>query len=230
MTPYSRKDGLKPQSQPRPLVPAGVEERFATFQGHRIRYLAAGPRPPLLLIHGLMGFSFSWSENLAALAEHFSVYAPDMLNAGYSDRAEVPADLRSAAEQLLAFIDAVGIPSAHIIGSSYGAKVAMALAAIAPERVSRLVLAAPAHCGSEHGRWQVTIFSSGAGLWLSRFARFAPPFLPGFFIRRMYGDASRMRSGTTRTYARAITINGTTVAAAKVMKSWKKNFEDLCGM
>jgi pimeloyl-ACP methyl ester carboxylesterase len=211
-------------------VPVGIDERFATVHGNKMRYLTAGAGPPVLFIPGLLGFSFSFSENLAAFSEHFTVFAPDLLNTGYSDRADIPADLRSSVKQIVDFMDAVGISSAHIIGSSYGGTVALALAAIAPERVKTLVPVAPAHCGSEHGRWQVTLFSSGAGLWLSRFVRFAPPLLHGFFIKRMYGDSSRALPGTVAEYARAIEIDGTTLAAAKVMKSWKANFEELCGL
>src|SRR5438128_1336740 len=212
------------------LIPAGIDEHFVTVQAHSMRYLAAGAGPAVIFVSGLLGFSFSFSENLQAFSKHFTVFAPDLLNTGYSDRADLPADLQSAAKQILEFMDAAGIASAHIIGSSYGGTLALALAAIAPERVKTLVPVGPAHCGSEHGRWQVTLFSSGVGLWLSRFVRLAPPLLHGFFIKRMYGDSSRALPGTVAEYARAIEIDGTTLAAAKVMKSWKANFEELCGL
>lgn len=212
----------------RRLVPQGLEERHVPVKGHRIRYLYGGRGPAVLLIHGLLGFSFSWSENLAELAKNFTVYAPDLINAGYSDRADLPADLRSAAMQVRDFMDATGIARAEIIGSSYGGTVAMELAVISPGRVCRLILAAPAHCGSEHGRWQVTVFSTTIGQLASHLVRFTPAFVHGLFIRGMYGDFRRALPGTVRGYARAIRIPGTTVAAAKVMKCWKANFDGLC--
>src|SRR5205814_781451 len=86
------------------------------------------------------------------------------------------------------------------------------------------------HCGSEHGRWQVALFSSAIGLWMARIVRLAPPLLHSFFIKRMYGDPSRALPGTIAEYARAIAVPGTTIAAAKVLKSWVKNFEQLCQM
>lgn len=198
--------------------------------GHRMRYLTGGSGPALLLIHGLMGFSFSFSENLTELSQHCTVYAPDLLNAGYSDRADIPADLHSSTLQILDFMDAVGIAQADMLGSSYGGTLVMAVAAIAPQRVRSLIPVAPAHCGSEHGRWQVSLFSSAIGLWLSRIVRFAPPILHGFFIKRMYGDSSRVLPGTVEEYARAIEIHGTTIAAAKVMIQWKSNFEYFCSV
>src|SRR5437879_11285728 len=123
----------------RQLVPTGIEERWATVNGHRMRYLFGGSGPPLLLIHGLLGFSFSWSENLKALSQDFTVYAPDLLNVGYSDRCELDPSLRATASQILSFMDSVGIDSADLIGSSYGGTASMMLAAIAPHRVNRIV-------------------------------------------------------------------------------------------
>src|SRR5437899_6331660 len=102
------------------LVPPGIEERWATVDGHRVRYLFGGSGPPLLLIHGLMGFSFSWSENLPALAKHFTVYAPDLLNVGYSDRCDLDPGLQATATQVLHFMNAVGLSAADLTGTSYG--------------------------------------------------------------------------------------------------------------
>src|ERR1700751_1084381 len=55
-----------------------AEECFATIDGARMRYLKAGSGPPLILLHGLMGYSFSWRFNLPALDQHSTVYAVDL--------------------------------------------------------------------------------------------------------------------------------------------------------
>ena len=62
----SRILSLNPIAAPA-ASPPGVEEHFATLDGQRMRYLRAGTGPPLLLIHGLIGYSFSWRFNMAAL-------------------------------------------------------------------------------------------------------------------------------------------------------------------
>ena len=67
-----------------------IEERWAKVQGARMRYLCAGSGPPLLLLHGLLGYSFSWRFVIPVLAKESTVYAPDMLGAGFS---ECPANL-----------------------------------------------------------------------------------------------------------------------------------------
>jgi pimeloyl-ACP methyl ester carboxylesterase len=213
----------------RKLIPDGIEERWATVQGHRMRYLFGGSGPPLLLIHGLMGFSFSWSENLAAFAQHFTVYAPDLLNVGYSDRCKVDPGLQATVVQVLEFMDAVGISTADVIGTSYGGTVAMMLAAIAPApgRVQRLILVAPAHCGSEGNRWQSRFFSSRTGALFAQFLYFAPAIVHAFFINRMYGTPARALPGTIQEYTSSLRIAGTISPKVDLMRSWKRNFQEL---
>jgi len=65
---------------------AGVEECWMELDGARMRYLRAGSGPALILLHGLLGYSFSWRFTIPALARYATVYAPDMLGAGFSDR------------------------------------------------------------------------------------------------------------------------------------------------
>ncbi|MCU1307010.1 MAG: Alpha/beta hydrolase [Acidobacteriaceae bacterium] len=211
----------------RKIIPDGIEERWATVHGHRMRYLFGGTGPPLLLIHGLMGFSFSWSENLAAFAQYFTVYAPDLLNVGYSDRCDVNPGLQATATQVLDFMDAVGLSAADVIGTSYGGTVAMMLAAIAPARVPRLILVAPAHCGSEGNRWQSHFFSSRAGALCAQFLYFAPAVVHAFFISRMYGSPARALPGTIEGYSSALRVAGTISPKVDLMRSWKINFEEL---
>ena len=50
-------------------VPPGVEELFATVDGCRVRYLRSGSGPALVLLHGLLGYSFSWRFTIPALAQ-----------------------------------------------------------------------------------------------------------------------------------------------------------------
>lgn len=214
----------------RKLVPVGLQESLTKVGGHTVRYLTGGKGTPLVLLPGLMGYSFSWSENLPALAEHFQVFAPDLLNTGYSDRADVPADLISAAIRVRDFLDAVQIKSCDLLGSSYGGTIAMALTAISPERVKRMVLVAPAHSGSERERWQAAFFSNPLGSLVGQALRFVPAWFHGFFIRRMYGVPSRALSGTIDGYAAPLRLPGSTAHAVKLMHRWRSNFEQLAGL
>ena len=103
-----------------------VEELFADVDGARMRYLRAGTGPPLILLHGLMGYSFSWRFTIPALARYATVYAVDSVGTGFSDRpAGLNCSLRSGADRLLSFLDAVGVRSFDLLGTSYGGAVAM---------------------------------------------------------------------------------------------------------
>ncbi len=77
------------QEMPPGAIPAtgeGVEECWMNLDGARMRYLRAGSGPALILLHGLMGYSFSWRYTLPALAPYATLYAPDLPGAGFSDR------------------------------------------------------------------------------------------------------------------------------------------------
>ena len=78
-----------------PEEQSAVEELWMEVSGGQMRYLKApGPSGattcPLLMIHGLWGFSYCWRKNIPALAQHRTIYAVDMLGAGYSERPTPP--------------------------------------------------------------------------------------------------------------------------------------------
>lgn len=103
-----------------------------------------GTGQPVLLIHGSgPGVSAwaNWRLTMAALSPRFRCLAPDMAGFGYSAVPDGYRFTRQAwLDQLLDFMDAKGIESAHVIGNSFGGSMALALAIAAPERVDRLVL------------------------------------------------------------------------------------------
>src|ERR1700730_325862 len=100
-----------------------------------MRYLKAGSGPPLILIHGLLGYSFSWRFVMPALAPHATVYAIDNLGFGLSSaRDGMNCGLLATSERVLQFANALGIKHFDILGSSYGGAVAIMVAALAVDR------------------------------------------------------------------------------------------------
>src|SRR5271157_3131746 len=135
--------------------PAGggvaTEEHWLELPDGPMRYLKAGSGPALILIHGLMGYSFSWRFTIPALAPHATVYAIDNLGAGLSIANEgMDCSVRATAERVLQFADALGITHFDLLGTSRGGGVAIMVAAVCAERCAersdsrlrRLVLAA----------------------------------------------------------------------------------------
>lgn len=96
---------------------------------------------PLILSSGLGGSANYWKPNIAALAERFRVIAYDHRGTGRSDRAlPETVTVEDFADDILALMDAIEIPRAHIVGHAAGGVAGLALAVKAPERLDRLVV------------------------------------------------------------------------------------------
>jgi 2-hydroxy-6-oxonona-2,4-dienedioate hydrolase len=110
--------------------------------GISTRYLHAGKtgKPTLLLLHGVGGHAEAYARNLRAHAEHFDVWAIDMIGHGWTDKASYNLEVSHYVDHVLKFMDAIGVQRAHISGESLGGWVASRIAADHPERVERLVL------------------------------------------------------------------------------------------
>jgi pimeloyl-ACP methyl ester carboxylesterase len=96
-------------------------------------------KPPLVILHGLLGSSRNWQTAGRDLAEHFHVFALDLRNHGASPHAD---DMTYAAmvADVLGWLDAQQIDRATLLGHSMGGKAAMLLACRQPSRVERLVV------------------------------------------------------------------------------------------
>ncbi len=154
-----------------------IEEHWLDLPDGCMRYLQAGSGPALILVHGLMGYSFSWRFAIPALAPHATVYAIDNLGAGLSPAKEgMDCTVRATADRVLQFADALGIKDFDLLGTSHGGVVAIMVAAICAERRSnlnearlrRLVLVAPVNPWSLHGKRLAPFLGSAAGSFLFR--------------------------------------------------------------
>lgn len=115
--------------------------RLVDAGGLEIHFQEAGRGEPLLLLHGLGAWSYSFRHNLPALARRYRALALDLPGFGFSDRpAEGDYTVGGQARAVGAFMDALRIPSATVLGHSMGGAVALHLAAAEPQRVRRLIL------------------------------------------------------------------------------------------
>ncbi len=208
--------------------PIPVEERWLVLDGRRMRYLCGGSGPPLLLLHGLLGYSFSWRFALPLLAEKATVYAVDMPGVGFSDRPpNAGGSLRANAERLLGFMDGVGIASCDLLGTSHGGAVAMMAAALAPERVRSLILVAPVNPWSAHGRRLAPFLSSAPVSWLLLRLEPCLGIVHDTLLRRLYGDPRRIRPGTLAGYSEPFRIPGTLNYGLGIVRSWNRDLDEL---
>lgn len=208
------------------------EERWTSVEGVRMRYLHAGSGPPLILLHGLLGYSFSWRFNISALAQQRTVYAVDMPGAGYSERSKtLDYSFRGSAKRLLAFADNLGLDRFDLLATSHGGAVAMLAAAIAKQepvqRMRRLILVAPVNPWSAHGRELAPFLAiplvSGLLSWCMPHMRFAN----GTIVRRLYGDARRISPGTVEGYSKPYSTSGSFDYVFDILRTWNRDLNDL---
>jgi len=204
------------------------EEHWVALDGARMRYLRSGSGPALLLLHGLLGYSFSWRFAMPVFARQATVYAVDMPGTGFSDRpAHLDCSLRACAERLLRFLDTVGVSSCDLLGTSHGGAVAMMAAMLAPDRIRRLILAAPVNPWSAHGKQFAAFLSCGAIspliLWIAPHMHIAH----GFLLRRLVGDMRRVRPGTLKGYSAPFAIPGAFEYGLGVLRSWNQDLKEL---
>ncbi len=112
--------------------------------GGRLRYEIAGEGDPVVFIHGFGLDLQMWDAQWPAFAQSHRVIRYDLRGYGSSS---LPTGPYSHVDDLLALIDFLGAGPAHLIGLSLGGRVALRVAAQAPERVRTLTLADPAMDG-----------------------------------------------------------------------------------
>lgn len=113
---------------------------FVSFVVNLFHVDLGGPgKPPMLVLHGLLGSSRNWQTTGRDLTEHYHVVALDARNHGRSPH-DAEMSIKAMAGDVLAWMDANNWAQATIVGHSMGGKVAMWLACRHPERVTRLVV------------------------------------------------------------------------------------------
>lgn len=96
----------------------------------RLHHVTAGAGPALVLIHGFPQTWRTWRKVIPALAEHFTVIAPDYRGAGDSSRPVDGYDKKTMAADIHGLVRALGHERAHIVGHDMGMMVAYAYAAL----------------------------------------------------------------------------------------------------
>ena len=212
---------------------SGVEECWMELDGARMRYLRSGSGPPLILLHGLLGYSFSWRFTMPALAPYATIYAPDMLGAGFSDRpARIDHSMRGTARRMLRFVQNLGITSFDLLGTSHGGAVAMMMAGecLRPElglHVGKLILVAPVNPFSAHGRRLAPFIGSGLGAAWFRLMVPQMRFFYASWHTRMYGERSRIPPDALPGYMAPLSKPGLFEHALGIVRTWTRDLQDL---
>jgi pimeloyl-ACP methyl ester carboxylesterase len=213
-------------------VESAVEEQWLNLPDGRMRYLKAGSGRPLILVHGLMGYAFSWRFVMPALAAHATVYALDNLGAGLSPaRDGLNCEVRPTAARILDFADSLALTEFDLLGTSHGGAVAMMVAALSAERhdsrLRRLILVAPVNPWSRHGRRLAPLLGSPLGAVLFRHTLARWPSFHDFALRRMFGDPSLVPADSPAGYRIPIFKNCAIDHALQIAKNWTSDLDQL---
>ena len=210
----------------------GAEECSVTLDGVRWRYWHAGSGPPLLLIHGFIGYSFSWRFNVEALSRHFSVYAIDLPGCGFSQRTQqTECSLAGDAEAVLRFMEHFDIEQADVVGSSRGGGLAILLAAQSVlrslNRVRQLVLVSPINPWSSNGRLLTRVLSTAAGGVYVVHIQPRLPIVGKRYFKALYGDPKRIVPGGLEGYAAGLEEPGSFEHLLRIVRSWHRDLNDI---
>ncbi len=110
--------------------------------GDRLYYEVRGSGPPLLLVSGIHGSATFWDDIVPAFDQLFTVVLHDHRGTGRSGPSRIDFSIEQMAGDVLALMDALAIPRAHLVGHSAGGAIGQTLAIDHPERIDRLVLSA----------------------------------------------------------------------------------------
>lgn len=107
----------------------------------KIAYTDVGSGPPLLLMHGIPTWSYLYHLVIDRLAKTHRVIAPDFIGHGSSDKRDgLDRSLLAQRDMILAFMDALSLPTATLVGHDTGGGVALIMGVENGNRVSSLVL------------------------------------------------------------------------------------------
>ncbi|WP_419897975.1 bifunctional 3-oxoadipate enol-lactonase/4-carboxymuconolactone decarboxylase PcaDC [Roseomonas sp. USHLN139] len=138
---------------------------FVQIADHLVHCVVEGPEeaPPLLLLHSIGTTQHIWDPQAVVLSRRFRVIRPDLRGHGLSGVTPGDYSMALLAADALALLDALDIPCAHVAGCSIGGRIALQLAALAPERVASLILVGTALAYPDAATWQARIDAVRAG-------------------------------------------------------------------
>ena len=112
----------------------------AQVNGIRLFYRRLGQGEPVVLLHGFPETSHAWRKVIPALAERYTVIAPDLRGCGASDRPTTGYDKRTVASDVRELMRQLDLGPVNLVAHDVGMMVGYAYACAYPDQVRRLVM------------------------------------------------------------------------------------------
>ncbi len=121
-----------------------MQEEFISVEGNRIRYLKEGTAEKnLILVHGLGASAERWEYVIPKFSKHFTVFVPDLIGFGKSDKPNVDYTAEFFTKFLSSLLAALGIKKTTVMGSSLGGQISVEYAFNNQSSIDKLVLVSP---------------------------------------------------------------------------------------
>ena len=116
-----------------------LEHHTAKIKDVRLHYVRAGQGDPVVLLHGWPQTWYQWRKIIPALAERYTVIAPDMRGLGDSSKPADGYDKRTVAADIYELVRQLGFERVLLVGHDWGGPVAYAYACAHTNDVHKLV-------------------------------------------------------------------------------------------
>lgn len=116
-----------------------AKQRVAKVGDRFISYIDEGAGDPVVLLHGIPTWGYLWHEIIPQLSKTHRVLVPDLPGFGFSDKSDrFDRSIAHQAEWIDQWLQQLGIERAAIVAHDIGGGIALRLATLFPDRVTRL--------------------------------------------------------------------------------------------
>ena len=119
-----------------------------------LRYIREGNGVPLILVHGYLGGSAMWQNQIDFFKDRFDVIAPDLPGFGKSAALSAHDSIAAIAKHVLEFLTRLQIDKFILLGHSMGGMVVQKMASLAPQRIMKLICYGTGPVGVLPGRFE----------------------------------------------------------------------------
>jgi pimeloyl-ACP methyl ester carboxylesterase len=113
---------------------------MASVNGIQMHYVMGGQGDPVVLLHGWPETWYAWRHVMPALAQNYTVIAPDLRGLGDSSKPTTGYDGKTVAEDIHQLVTQLGFNTIFLVGHDIGTQIAYSYAAVHPTEVEKLVV------------------------------------------------------------------------------------------
>ena len=141
-------------------------DHYLTHNGRQMHYIEflreGGSSRTAVMLHGMTAHGDAWRLVISQLRSVGRIICPDFRGHGFSDWTRDGYWLQNYAEDIIELTSAIGVPKFDLVGHSVGARVAMVMGGLIPERLRSVVLSDTGPVVSREGALRARSFGNTA--------------------------------------------------------------------